>query len=341
MKRVFLGLALCLTAAMVWAAPSQDNAGSGGAKELIIYASVDEENAQKLIDAFTADTGIKVQTVHLSSGPALTRIQAEAGRPQADVWLGAPSDNHISAKEQGLTIPYKGAAFERLDAVFKDADGYWRCFYMNPLAFGINTNALAKAGAPVPKSWEDLLKPVYKGLIQAPTPQSAGTAKVMVYSLIEIMGEDAAYSYMAALNKNIQTYTSSGTGPSKGVGVGDCAIGIQFTPAFFSFIDQGFPVEVVFPTEGVGFEAPAVSILKGVKNLEAAQIFVDWLVSKKGQDTLSAKSTFFYPVIPDAALGRGMPPFSSLKVVSYNTAYYAENTTRLVERWVNEVLTSK
>jgi iron(III) transport system substrate-binding protein len=295
----------------------------------------------KIISAFTADTGIKVQAVHLSSGPALTRIQAEAGRPQADLWLGAPSDNHITAKNQGLTVAYKGAAFDRLGDVFKDKDGFWRCFYMNPLSFGVNTQALAKAGAPMPTSWADLTNPVYKGLIQAPTPQSAGTAKVMVYSLIEIMGEDAAYTYMAALNKNIQTYTSSGTGPSKGVGVGDCAIGIQFTPAFFSFIDQGLPVQVVFPSEGVGFEAPAVSILKGGKNLEAAQEFVDWLVSKKGQDSLSAAKTFFYPEIADAALGAGMPAFSSLKVVSYDTAYYAENTTRLVEKWVNQVLTSK
>jgi iron(III) transport system substrate-binding protein len=344
MKRMVLGLVLSgLAAAMVCAAPAKDNAGTAPSapKELVVYSSVDEENAMKLIEAFSSDTGIRVQAVHLSSGPALARIQAEKGRPQADVWLGAPSDNHISAKQEGLTIPYRSAAFDHLDPVFKDSDGYWRCFYMNPLSFGVNTNALQKAGASMPKSWADLLKPEYKGLIQAPTPQSAGTAKVMVYSLIEIMGEDAAYAYMAALNKNIQTYTSSGTGPSKGVGVGDCAIGIQFTPAFFSFIDQKYPVEVVFPTEGVGFEAPAVSILSGVKNLEAAQIFVDWLVSKKGQDTLSTQNTFFYPIIPEAALGTGMPSFSSLKVVSYDTAYYAANTTRLVERWVNQVLTSK
>jgi iron(III) transport system substrate-binding protein len=337
MKKIIAGLAVCVFAlAFVSAFGKKDSQ-----KELVIYSSVDEENSQKIIDAFTADTGIKVQAVHLSSGPALTRIQQEAGRPQADVWLGAPSDNHIMAKAQGLTIAYKSAAYNKLDAAFKDADGYWRCFYMNPLCFGINTEALKKAGASVPATWQDLLKPEYKGLIQMSTPQSSGTAKTMVYSLIEIMGEDGAYKYMAALNKNVQTYTSSGTGPSKGVGVGDCAIGIQFTPAFFSFIEQGYPVQVVFPKEGVGFEAPAVSILKGVKNEEAAKIFLDWLVSKKGQDTLSAQKTFFYPVIPEASLGAGMPPFSSLKVVAFDTEAYAAKSTQLVERWVNEVLTAK
>ncbi|AEC01540.1 ABC transporter substrate-binding protein [Parasphaerochaeta coccoides] len=320
---------------------SQGAKESAGTKEIVVYASVDEANAVKILDAFTADTGIKTSFVQLSSGPALTRIQAEAGRPQADVWLGAPSDNHITAKEAGLTIPYKGPAFEALGAEFKDADGYWRGFYMNPLCFGVNTNALARAGASMPTSWADLLKPEYKGLIQAPTPQSAGTAKIMLYSLVEMMGENQAFAYMAALNKNIQTYTSSGTGPSKGVNVGDAAIGIQFSPAFFQMQANGQPIAIVFPSEGFGFEFPAASILKGAKNQAAAEKFMDWLVSKQGQDVLESTGTYFYPVVPEAEIDPIMPPFSSLDVVGIDLAWYSANYNRLVERWVSEVLSAK
>ncbi|MCH3917559.1 MAG: ABC transporter substrate-binding protein [Spirochaetia bacterium] len=333
---------VCVSAlvAPIFAQGAQESSNEGS-KELVVYASVDEENSAKLFKAFTADTGIEVKSVHLSSGPALARIQAEAGRPQADVWFGAPSENHISAKDAGLTIQYKSAELDALGANFKDPDGYWRCIYMNPLCFGINTQALAKASATMPASWEDLTKPEYKGLIQAPTPQSSGTAKTEVYGLCEIYGEDNAMAYMAKLNKNIQTYTSSGTGPSKGVNVGDCAIGIQFTPAFFQFISQGLPVKVVFPKEGVPAEAPAVSILKGAKNLKAAQTFVDWMTGQKGQDALSEQQTFFYPVLASAKLAEGMPAFDSLKIIPYDTDYYSENSERLVTRWVNEVLTAK
>lgn len=332
-------LVLFLSFVTVFAQGTKEDGAA--AKELIVYASVDEANAVKILDAFTAETGIKTSFVQLSSGPALTRIQAEAGRPQADVWLGAPSDNHVTAKNAGLTMPYKGDAFEALGAEFKDPDGYWRGFYMNPLCFGVNTVALAKAGAAMPTSWADLLKPEYKGLIQAPTPQSAGTAKIMLYSLVEMMGEDAAFEYMARLNKNIQTYTSSGTGPSKGVNVGDCAIGIQFSPAFFQMQANGQPIEIVFPKEGFGFEFPAASILSGAKNYEAAKIFMDWLVSKKGQDVLESTGTYFYPVIDDAKIDPIMPAFSTLNVVPIDLAYYSENYSRLVERWVNEVLSAK
>jgi len=327
----FVAVSLLLAVAQAQAKP----------EKVVVYSSVDEANAKKILDAFTADTGITASFVHLSSGPALTRITAEKANPQADVWLGAPSENHIVAKEQKLSVPYKSAALDGLDATFKDPEGYWRSFYMNPMAFAVNTEALAKSGAPMPSSWEDLLKPVYKGQIQMPTPQASGTAYNVVASLVTMWGEEKAYEYMKKLNPNIQTYTSSGTGPSKAVAVGQCAIGIQFTPAFFEFIDQGYPLKVVFPKEGVGFEAPAVSIIAGAKNMEAAKILVDWLVSKDAQDVLSEAKTYFYPVNPKAALGKGMPEFSSLKTVAFDVQWAGQNKKRLVERWVNEVLTAK
>jgi len=190
----------------------------------------------------------------------------------------------------------------------------------------------------MPTSWADLVKPEYAGQIQAPTPQSSGTAYAIITTLVNIMGEDAAYDLMAQINPNMQTYTSSGTGPSKGVAVGQCAIGIQFTPAFFQSADEGFPVEVVFPSEGVGYEAPAVSIIKGAPNMAGAQQLVNWLISKEGQDTLSEQSTYFYPVNPRAALGPGMPSFDTLKTIDVDVQWAGENKERLVERWVNEVL---
>jgi len=311
------------------------------ADKVVIYASVDEGNAKKILDAFSAQTGIAAEFVHLSSGPAMARITAEANNPQADVWLGAPSENHVVLKEEGLTIPYISDAMEKLDPSFKDPDGYWRSFYMNPMALAVNTEALKKAGAAKPSSWQDLLKPEYKDLIQMPTPQSSGTAYAIITTLVTVMGEDEAFEYMKKLNPNVQTYTSSGTGPSKGVAVGQAAIGIQFTPAFFEFIDQGYPLEVIFPSEGVGFEAPAVSIIKGAKNIESAKILIDWLVSKDGQDVLSKEKTYFYPVIPEAELSIGMPAFSELKTIVVDNQWAGENKKRLVDRWVNEVLPAK
>ncbi|MFA5852997.1 MAG: ABC transporter substrate-binding protein [Spirochaetales bacterium] len=310
-------------------------------QSVVVYSSVDEVNAKKILDAFTADTGTAVQFVQLSSGPAYARIKAESSNPQADVWFGAPSENHIIAKEEKLTVAYKGPNFDKLGKEFKDPDGYWRSFYMNPMAFAINKEVLGRIGAPKPASWADLLNPAYKGQIQMPSPQSSGTAYNVVASLVVLMGEEKAFDYMKKLAPNVQTYTSSGTAPSKAVQVGQCAIALQFTPAFFEAIEKGFPIEVVFPKEGVWFEAPAVSILKGAKNLEAAQTLIDWLSSVKGQSVMTEKKTFFYPVVAGAKLGAGMPAFESLKTIDVDPIWAGESKKRLVERWVQEVLSAK
>lgn len=308
--------------------------------ELTIYTSVDEANARKILNAFSSDTGVKVNYVFLSSGPALARLQAEKENPQADVWFGAPMANHIVAKDQGLTLAYKSASRAGIDAKFLDNDGYFAAFYMNPIGIGVNLNVLKQVNAPEPANFQDLAKPVYKGLIQYPNPQSSGTAYSFITGLISVMGEDGAMTYLKALAKNVQSYTQSGTGPSNAVGIGQAAIGIQFTPAFFKFMDSGNPVKVIFPPEGVSYESASVSIVKGTKNLAEAQKLIDWVLSRKGQQAIVSQKTYFYPVRADVDFG-DLPALSTIKLIAVSEEWAADNKTRLINRWINEVLPVK
>lgn len=307
-------------------------------KNLVVYSSVDEENATNILNAFSEKTGIKVNMVFLSSGPALSRIEAEKNNPQADVWFGAPNENHIVARDRGLTQPYASPSAKDLLDNFKDKEGYWHAFYMNPLGFGILPEALKEAGLKEPKAWADLSDPSYKGIIQMPSPQSSGTAYAVVQTLISIFGEDEAFNFMKEMNPNVQTYTQSGTGPSKNLAIRETSLAIQFTPAFLKLVDQGFPAKVVFPEEGVGYEAAAVSIVKGAKNMDEAKALVDWILSKEGQTTLSEVKTYFFPVRSDVSAGEGVPSLSDIKLVGYDREKAAADKSRIVDRWVTEVL---
>jgi iron(III) transport system substrate-binding protein len=307
-------------------------------KELVIYSSVDEENAKKILNEFTKATGIKVQMVFLSTGPALSRIEAEKANPQADVWFGAPNENHIIAKNKGLTQPYVSRNASGIDANFRDPQGYWHAFYMNPLGMGTLVDELTKRNIKAPATWTDLLNPAYKGLIQMPSPQSSGTALAVIMTLVQIYGENKAYEVMKAMNPNVQTYTQSGTGPAKSLAIGEAKIAIQFTPAFLQLIDEGYPVKVIFPTEGVGYESPAVSILQGAKNLESGKELADWIISRQGQETLGANKTFFFPVRKDVSAGKGLPKLSDIRLIEYDRIALAKDRNRLVDRWVKDVL---
>ncbi len=190
----------------------------------------------------------------------------------------------------------------------------------------------------MPTSWEDLKNPAYKGLIQMPSPQSSGTAYSVILTLIQQRGEDGAYDYLKALNPNIQTYTQSGTAPSGALGVGETPLAIQFTPGFLKLADEGYPVKVVFPSEGVGYEVASMSILKGAPNADEAKKLVGWMTSKDGQSALAAAKTYFLPVRTDVSGGTGVPALDKIKLVPVEASFAAKNKQRLIERWTKQVL---
>jgi iron(III) transport system substrate-binding protein len=308
------------------------------AEEVVVYSSVDEENAKKLLDTFTRATGVQVRFTFLSSGPAVARLEAEKANPRADLWFGAPSENHVAAKEKGLTQAYVSPNARDLAAHFRDKEGYWTSFYMNPLGLGVNTKVIKERGAPVPASWEDLLRPEFRNQIQMPSPQTSGTGYNMVAALVQMWGEDRAFEYLKRLHPNVQTYTQSGTAPSKAAAIGQAAIGIQFTPAFLQLADEGYPMQIAFPKEGVGFEAPAISIVKGASHLDAAKKLVDWFLTLDGQNAFTDAKTYFFPVHPKAKLAKGLPPFDQIPVMNYDAVRAGQDKKRLVDRWINEVL---
>jgi iron(III) transport system substrate-binding protein len=308
------------------------------AEEVVVYSSVDEENAKKLLDTFTRATGVQVRFTFLSSGPAVARLEAEKANPRADLWFGAPSENHVAAKEKGLTQAYVSPNARDLAAHFRDKEGYWTSFYMNPLGLGVNTKVIKERGAPVPASWEDLLRPEFRNQIQMPSPQTSGTGYNMVAALVQMWGEDRAFEYLKRLHPNVQTYTQSGTAPSKAAAIGQAAIGIQFTPAFLQLADEGYPMQIAFPKEGVGFEAPAISIVKGASHLDAAKKLVDWFLTLDGQNAFTDATTYFFPVHPKAKLAKGLPPFDQIPVMNYDAVRAGQDKKRLVDRWINEVL---
>jgi iron(III) transport system substrate-binding protein len=312
--------------------------GRAQAPTLVVYSSVDEENSRKILAAFQRATGIEPRITFLSTGPALARLEAERANPQADVWFGAPSENHIDAKLRGLTQPYAAPGAAALDARFRDKDQFWVSFYMNPLGFGVNKTVLAQRNLKPPASWQDLLQPALRGLIQMPSPQTSGTAYTMVLTLVTLLGEDRAFAYMRQLHPNVQTYTTSGTAPSRAVAFGEVAVGIQFTPAFYQLYLRGYPILTVFPREGVGFEAPAVSIVKGTRREAEARRLVDWIISIEGQNALADQETFFFPVHPQARRQAGLPSLRLIPLVTIDLEFAGRNRRRLVERWVNEVL---
>lgn len=292
---------------------------------------------------FEKSQGVKVNMTLKGSGEAIAQILAERANPKTDVWFGGTGDPHLQAAEQNLTLAYKSPSLPQLhDWAQKQAaqSGYKTVgIYSGPLGFGYNTELLAKKKLPVPKVWADLLKPEYKGEIQVSDPRASGTAYTMIATLVQMMGEDKAFEYLAALHKNVSTYPRSGVGPIKAVARGEASVSISFVHDVTGEKAQGFPVESVTPADGTGAEIGSMSIVKGARNLENAKKFYEWALTPGAQQLGVAAKQYQLPSNSGTASDSHIPDFKKIKLIDYDYAKYGQAALRrqLILNWERKV----
>jgi iron(III) transport system substrate-binding protein len=308
-----------------------------------VICSVQAEWCNLMSTVYAKTTGTKVNMSLKGSGEALAQIIAERENPKTDVWFGGTGDPHLQAAEQNLTLEYKSTTLPQLHAFAQDQakqSNYKTVgIYSGPLGFGYNTEILKKKNIPVPQTWADLLKPIYKGEIQVANPASSGTAYTMIATLVQLMGEDKAFDYMKALHKNISQYTRSGTGPIKAAARGETAISISFVHDGPGEKMQGFPIETITPKDGTGAEIGSMSLIKGSKNLEAAKKFYEWSLTAASQELGAAAKQFQLPSNKSAKVDARVPDFKKIKFINYDYAKYGASTERrrLIAKWEKEV----
>jgi len=331
--RITALLVAAVLAPAAWAQDSQVN----------IICSVQAEWCNMIQTVFAKSTGIKVNISLKGSGEALAQLIAEKANPKTDLWFGGTGDPHLQAAELDLTLAYQSPNLPQLHAWAQQQaeQSKYRTvgIYSGPLGFGYNTELIAKKKLPVPRSWADLLNPVYKGEIQVANPASSGTAYTMVATLVQLMGEDRAFDYMKALHKNIGQYTRSGTGPIKAVARGETSVSISFVHDGPGEKMQGFPVETVTPAEGTGAEIGSMSIIKGARNLEPAKKFYDWALTPQAQQFGAATKQFQLPSNKATPVDARVPDFKKIKFINYDYAKYGASAERrrLISKWEKDI----
>jgi iron(III) transport system substrate-binding protein len=292
---------------------------------------------------YARTSGAKVNLSLRGTGEALAQLVAEKENPKTDLWFGGTGDPHLQAAEQGLTLEYRSPLLGQLHpwARKQAEDAKYRTVgvYIGPLGFGFNTELLARKKTAAPKTWPDLLKPEFKGEIQMANPATSGTAYTMIATLVQIMGEEKAFSYMKELHKNVSTYTRSGVGPAKAAARGETMVSISFVHDVATEAVNGFPVAWLTPSEGTGAEIGSMSIVKGSRNTEAAKRFYDWALTPSAQQFGAAARSYQTPSNASAAVDKNIPDLKKVKLINYDYAKYGTSAERrrLISRWEKEV----
>ncbi len=311
--------------------------------QVVIYCSVDENWCRGMVTAFIKETGIKAEMTRQSSGETYARLRAEKDNPRGDIWWGGTGDPHLQAAEEGLTEEYKSPQLPKLRewSQSQAERSKYRTvgIYMGALGFGYNTEELARKKLAAPTCWADLITPPYKGEVQMADPNSSGTAYTMLATMVQLMGEEPAFTYMKSLHRNINEYTKAGAAPALAAGQGETLVGVAFQHDIIDVAKHGKPVKVVSPCEGTGFEIGSMSLVKGARHPEEAKKFYEWALGASAQAIAPSFGSFQVPSNSAVPPPPEAPDLSKIKLINYDFAKFGSSAERkrLLGRWSSEV----
>ena len=310
--------------------------------KLVVYGSCEEEYLAAACENFEKMYGIEVEYQRLSTGEVQAKIEEENGNPSADVWFGGTTDPYNVVAGEGLLEAYEAEnASHLLSDMYRDKDGYWYGIYKGILGFMVNTDELERKNLEAPQDWQDLLKDEYKGLIWLSNYNTAGTAKLVINTMIQKYGHDEGIQYLVDLDKNIQVYTKSGSGPSKNVGTGECVIGIGFLhDGITQIVDNGYDnIELIIPSSGTSFEIGATAIFKGCAHPNAAKLWIEYALSPDCVNLAKDNGSYQFLVIdnaeqPSQAADFGLDPDN---VMDYDFEDAKQNIGTYIEEVMNAI----
>ena len=328
-KRVLL--ACC--AAALWAAGQT----AWAATELTVYTAVEAEDLARYAETFNKDhPDIEIKWVRDSTGIVTAKLLAEKNNPQADVIWGLAATSLLLLKSEGMLEPYKPKGVEKLDKKFVDKGAVPTWVGMDAWVASVcyNTVEAAKHNLKPPKTWKDLLDPMYEGHLIMPNPNSSGTGFLDVSSWLQMFGKDkGGWEFMDGLHKNIARYTHSGSKPCKLAAAGEIPIGISFAFRGAKSKAQGAPIDIIVPDEGVGWDMEATAIVAGTSKLEAAQKLVDWSITRKANEMYNTG----YAVVAMPGVAKPVEHFPDNlleKMIDNDFEWAANNRKAILAEWL-------
>ncbi len=303
--------------------------------KITVYTHFMLDQAKTYLAVFNAEyPDIKVKVVYDALGPLTKRLLAERDNPRADVIWGLAATDLMLLEWHHMLQPYAPDGLERVQPQFRDTSHppYWVGLAAWMSAFCVNTVLSEKLGLPLPEAWSNLIKPVYKGYLTMPNPMVTGTGYMAVAAILQIYGEIKGWEYLDALHQNVTAYMPSGAKPCQLSGAGKVPLGISFGLAGVRQKAQGAPIDVIFPSEGSGWDITASSLIDKDQIKPAAQTFLDWAISDSAMRAYG-QNYAVTTVKTNATFPAGFPEEPTVQLLDRDLPWDTANRDRILRQW--------
>jgi iron(III) transport system substrate-binding protein len=260
--------------------------GSAGKTTLIVYSPHGKELLTEFEKRFEAQNpNIDVRWLDMGSQDALDRVRSEKANPQADIWWGAPSTMFSSAEKEGLLDPYKPSWWDKVDPDARSKNDGWYGTFQTPEVIAYNSKALKREE--VPKDWDDLIDPKWRGKFIIRDPLASGTMRA-IYSaaILRKMGPDGdpkpGYEWLRKLDANTKEYSANQTIMMQKLGREETVLTLWNMPDVeLQKAQYNFPWDYVIPKSGTPVLTDAIAIVKGTKHRKESEAFYEFVNSEE------------------------------------------------------------
>jgi ABC-type Fe3+ transport system substrate-binding protein len=284
---VVLSLALLFVPTFAGKALAADKLGWVGP----VYTELADSLTKGFKDYYkkTFSKDVEITFVHPGGWPVcLDKVRAWGDKPDADIFLGAGAPAHEVLKQEGLIVPYKPKDWDKVPSEWhgmkvKDKDGDWTCFAPWIVTNLYNEKVLKMLRLPPPKTWKELVDPIYRGNLVYTLPYASGTMHETVEIILQSLGEKEGWAYLRLLAANLLRFSTGSTDTTHIVSRGEIPIGIA-QPQMNAMVARrdGYPVRDLLPDKTI-LVPEAVALLKNAPNEKIGKIFLDWLFTMDGQ----------------------------------------------------------
>lgn len=283
----FIPLSVLMTTAL---------AGCGGGKKSIYIFTAHEENRIQLFNKELKEKfpDYNIQVVSKTTGALMSELQAQGTRTQCDIFVGIEitnaeillknNENLFADLSDFDTSHYVDEVLEYQSDVTL-ADGTVRKghkkYHIQDKEAGCIVYSKSLVGDNVPTSYDDLLDASYKGKIIMPNPKSSGTGYYFYNGLASVYDKDVALEYFNKLNTNVKEWSSSGSGPVKGVDKKEIAIGLGMHFQAVEYANKNDDIGITYFEEGSPYTLYTMGMINGKEKKEEVkevyQYFFDYV----------------------------------------------------------------
>ncbi|MBR1729797.1 MAG: extracellular solute-binding protein [Selenomonadaceae bacterium] len=309
-------------------------------QQLTVYTTLPPEHAAIISEAYEETNNVRLNFVPLAPHELMQRLKNDfVSDPTvittSDVVLADTSVLNEAAN-MNFFKPYLSEINDAVKPTFKQENGSWTGVWYDPIIFCINRDYLNTINGDIPNSWIELAN--YKDVRLGITDFLAAEASAnLMFQMIGQFGDVETYKILSEIHPKVIQYAKYLSNPVRQAGMGEVDISIAVESEALRYMQNGYPLKIIYPTEGTAYLLTGVGISTvDESKIKSAEQFADWLLSDDAQRVLQANGFYFLPTNPQTLAHKKFAG-KNLTLFDHRQNFTPEQKYQFLDRWVKQI----